>query len=47
MVSDAEIEKILKESPSMKDAVEKLVKQANEQGGEDNITVVALTIPGG
>jgi len=42
MVSDKEVQDALRSAPSMRDAVEALVSKANEQGGEDNITVVAL-----
>ncbi len=42
MVSDDLIWKIVKESPSLENAVERLVEKARENGGEDNITVVIV-----
>jgi serine/threonine protein phosphatase PrpC len=42
MVSDEKIKEILQDASSMRHAVEELVSEANKQGGEDNITVVAL-----
>jgi protein phosphatase len=40
-----EIQKILLEAKSPKVAVQKLVEQANERGGHDNITVIVMTVP--
>lgn len=42
MVSDKEVQETLQKASSVGDAVDTLVSQANEKGGEDNITVVAL-----
>jgi len=42
MVSDDLIWKIVQESPSLENAVERLVEKARENGGEDNITVVIV-----
>ena len=40
-----EIQKTIQEAPSPKVAVQKLVAQANERGGHDNITVILLVMP--
>lgn len=40
-----EIKKIIQESPNPKTAVQKLVAQANERGGHDNITVILASVP--
>jgi serine/threonine protein phosphatase PrpC len=40
-----EIQKIILEAASPKAAVQKLVAQANERGGHDNITVILLSMP--
>lgn len=45
MVWVDEIQKIILEAASPKAAVQKLVAQANERGGHDNITVIVLTVP--
>ena len=45
MVWADEIHKILVEAGSPKAAVQKLVAQANERGGHDNITVIVITVP--
>lgn len=45
MVWADEIQKTLIESDTPKVAVQKLVAQANERGGHDNITVIVMTIP--
>jgi PPM family protein phosphatase len=45
MVWADEIQKMLMESESPKIAVQKLVAQANERGGNDNITVIVMTVP--
>jgi protein phosphatase len=45
MVWPDEIQKTLIESENPKAAVQKLVVQANERGGHDNITVIVMTMP--
>jgi protein phosphatase len=45
MVWADEIQKILVEAESPKVAVQKLVAEANERGGHDNITVIVMTVP--
>jgi protein phosphatase len=45
MVWADEIQKMLIESESPKVAVQKLVAKANERGGNDNITVIVMTVP--
>ncbi|MCQ2491693.1 MAG: Stp1/IreP family PP2C-type Ser/Thr phosphatase [Lachnospiraceae bacterium] len=40
MLSDAEIEEILKEDLTLEEKTKKLIAQAKEQGGRDNIAVV-------
>jgi serine/threonine protein phosphatase PrpC len=45
MIGHNEMRSILADSKSMKAAVEKFVKRANECGGEDNITVIAAKFP--
>ena len=42
MVTDEEIQGIVKESRDLEDAARKLVAQANESGGRDNIAVVLV-----
>lgn len=42
MLEDERIEEILRETPDLNTACEELVYEANENGGSDNITVVAL-----
>jgi protein phosphatase len=42
MVSDEQIENTLKTADSAKEAVQRLVEEANRRGGEDNITVIAV-----
>ncbi|HEY8001988.1 MAG: Stp1/IreP family PP2C-type Ser/Thr phosphatase [Vicinamibacteria bacterium] len=44
MVKDEQIASILAESPTLDEAVTKLVATANEAGGRDNITVVAFRL---
>lgn len=44
-VSDDEMLGILLNAPSARDAVSQLVRQANENGGTDNITAVLITNP--
>lgn len=45
MVEDSQIEKIVKENKEdMKLAGEKLVQQANEAGGKDNISVILVRL---
>lgn len=45
MVWADEIQQILLASENPKAAVQKLVAQANERGGHDNITVIVMTVP--
>ncbi len=45
MVWADEIQKMLFELESPKVAVQKLVAKANERGGNDNITVIVMTVP--
>jgi serine/threonine protein phosphatase PrpC len=45
MVWADEIRDILLASENPKTAVQKLVAQANERGGHDNITVIVMTVP--
>lgn len=42
MVQDADIERIVRQSPTLEQAAKSLVEKAMEQGGEDNITVVVI-----
>jgi len=44
MVSEERIAAILAGAPSLEDAVSQLVREANEAGGRDNITVVAFRL---
>jgi PPM family protein phosphatase len=41
-----EIERTLVDNPSIQDAVENLIAQANEKGGRDNVTVVIAKVEG-
>lgn len=45
MLSDAEIQRTLEESPDAEVACRKLVESANSRGGEDNVTVVVMRVP--
>ncbi len=45
MIWADEIQKILLEAENPKAAVQKLVAEANERGGHDNITVVVMAVP--
>jgi PPM family protein phosphatase len=45
MVWVDEIQKTIVEAASLKVAAQKLVAQANERGGHDNITVILLSVP--
>jgi serine/threonine protein phosphatase PrpC len=45
MVWADEIQQIILASENPKAAVQKLVAQANERGGHDNITVIVMTVP--
>ena len=47
MIRDARVQEILAESPSLTEATERLVNEANEAGGRDNITVVAFRLEEG
>ena len=40
MVEDPEILRIVRKSSSLKEAAQKLVNEANKNGGKDNISVV-------
>lgn len=44
MISDDEIQHILTEHSDLREACKKLIVQANEHGGEDNITAVIIRI---
>jgi serine/threonine protein phosphatase PrpC len=44
MVRDDELARILRESASTAEACERIVRAANENGGEDNISVVLLDV---
>jgi PPM family protein phosphatase len=47
MVKDAQVATILAESSSLAEATQRLVDEANEAGGRDNITVVAFRLEEG
>ena len=42
MVEDYDIKKIVKDNDSIEDAVRELIKQANENGGKDNISAILI-----
>lgn len=42
MLEDSEILSIIKETSDIKECCEKLIKKANEEGGNDNITVILV-----
>ena len=44
MVSDAEIETILKKEKSVKETAEELLNTALEHGGVDNVTVILVEV---
>ncbi len=44
MLRDERIEAVLDEAPSLDEAMERLVAEANDAGGRDNITVVAFRL---
>ncbi len=44
MLDDERIEEILKESTGLSEALEEMVYEANENGGPDNITIIALKV---
>jgi len=46
MVSDPDIGSILNTSLSAQEAVERLISLANENGGEDNVTVIVVRVGG-
>lgn len=46
MVSDPDIGSILNTSLSSKEAVDRLIDLANENGGEDNVTVIVVRVGG-
>jgi PPM family protein phosphatase len=47
MVKEDHVREILEESPTLDEATERLVTEANEAGGRDNITVVAFRLEQG
>ncbi len=47
MISDADIEAVLRGADSLEDAAKALVKAANQSGGKDNITVVLFRLGDG
>jgi protein phosphatase len=47
MVRDAEVGRVLAEMSSAQAAAERLVKMANQNGGDDNVTVVVMRVPQG
>ena len=40
MISDAELEEIVREETSLEDRAKKMIALANQRGGKDNITVI-------
>lgn len=42
MVEDYDIKKIVKDNDSIEDAVRELIRQANENGGKDNISAILI-----
>jgi protein phosphatase len=44
MLSDEEIERAVTRAPDIRTACKKLIEQANDQGGEDNVTAVLIKI---
>ncbi len=44
MVSDSAIAQIVAESPTSQEAADRLVEKANENGGEDNISVIVVRV---
>ena len=44
MVEDYDIKKIVKDNDSIEDAVRELIKQANENGGKDNISAILIEL---
>lgn len=44
MISDTEVEQILRDAPSLDAAANALIRAANQQGGRDNITVVLFRL---
>ena len=44
MLEDTEIEGVMKKYGKLSDIAGELVKEANEKGGDDNITVVVARI---
>jgi protein phosphatase len=47
MVSDPDIGSVLNTSLSAQEAVDRLIDLANENGGEDNVTVIVVRVVGG
>jgi len=45
LVEDADIARILQQSASLERVLDDLIQRANDQGGRDNITAVALEVP--
>jgi protein phosphatase len=46
MIREERLGAILSEAPTLKDALDRLIEEANEAGGRDNITVVAFRVGG-
>lgn len=42
MIEDEDIFKIIKDSPEIEEAAERLIDTANENGGKDNISVILI-----
>ena len=42
MLTEEQIEKVLKEEKNIEDAVKKLINKANARGGNDNISIAYL-----
>lgn len=45
VVSDEHIQRVLSEHPDPQEACERLIEEANESGGPDNITVILVQMP--
>jgi len=44
MISEKRVEEVLRDSPGLREAADRLVAEANEAGGRDNITVVLFRV---
>jgi PPM family protein phosphatase len=44
MLPDEVIAKVMSEETDLKAAVERLIREANERGGKDNVTVVLVRV---